>query len=471
MLKRKIEQTLLQWKSTPNRNPLVIKGIRQCGKTFIAQQFAQTHYEHVVYVNFLLEPDKVNAFLGTKNVDAIILNLSTLMPQAEFVPDKTCIILDEIQECPDARASLKSFKLDGQYDIIATGSLLGVKGYGERKRKEQNSSLGKSSIPVGYETIVTMYPLDFEEFLWANGISQKAIEAVRKCYLEEKPVPEGVHYAFKQLLFRYIVVGGLPAAVNCFFETNHMGEVAKVYGTILDEYKDDMVKYADDNDKPHIRECFESIPAQLAKENKKFQYSVVRKGGRASQFAGSLQWLEDAGIIRRCYNTFQPELPFNGNAKSDVFKVYPTDIGILMSMLDPGTRADVLQGNLFGYKGAIFEGLMADFLHKKGQNLYYYQKDSGLELDFLIRQNGECVPCEVKSTTNKAKSLRTVLGKPEKYHIHNAIKFGDYNVGRDGWLLTLPTYMGFLLEFEGAEEVCLPLLDIEEVNRLAIDNM
>ena len=188
MLKRKIEQTLLQWKSIPNRNPLVIKGIRQCGKTFIAQQFAQTHYEHVVYVNFLLEPDKVNAFLGTKNVDAIILNLSTLMPQAEFVPGKTCIILDEIQDCPDARASLKSFKLDGQYDIIAMGSLLGVKGYGERKRNEQNVGLGKSSIPVGYETIVTMYPLDFEEFLWANGISQKAIDAVRKCYLEEKDI-------------------------------------------------------------------------------------------------------------------------------------------------------------------------------------------------------------------------------------------------------------------------------------------
>ena len=467
MLKRKIEKTLLQWKNTPNHNPLVIKGIRQCGKTFIVQQFAQRHYDSVVYVNFLLEPDKATAFHGAKNVDAILLNLSTLMPQAKFIPGKTCIILDEIQDCPDARTSLKSFKLDGRYDIIATGSLLGVKGYGERKRKEKNKELGKNSIPVGYETIVTMCPLDFEEFLWANGIGQEAIEAVRNCYQEEKPVPEGIHYAFKQLFYRYIIVGGLPAAVNCFFETNHIGEVAKVYDSILDEYKDDMVKYANDEDKPHIRECFESIPAQLAKENKKFQYSVVRKGGRASQYAGSLQWLEDAGIIRRCYNTFQPELPLNGNAKGEVFKVYPTDIGILMAMLDPGTRADVLQGKLFGYKGAVFEGIMADFLHKKGQNLYYYQKDSGLELDFLIRQNGECVPCEVKSTSNKAKSLRTVLGKPEKYHIYHAIKFGDYNVGRDGALLTLPSYMGFLLEFEGVDDVDLPLLDVDEVNRLA----
>ena len=467
MLKRKIENTLLQWKETEKRNPLVIKGIRQCGKTFIVQQFAQTHYDHVVYVNFLLEPDKATAFQGAKKVDTILMNLSTLMPEAKFVPGKTCIILDEIQDCPDARTSLKSFKLDGRYDVIATGSLLGVKGYGERKRKEKNEYLGKNSIPVGYETIVTMCPLDFEEFLWANGISQDAIEAVRRCYQEEKPVPEGIHYAFKQLFYRYIIVGGLPAAVNCFFETNHIGEVAKVYDSIIDEYKDDMVKYADDEDKPHIRECFESIPAQLAKENKKFQYSLVRKGGRASQYAGSLQWLEDAGIIRRCYNTTQPELPLNGNAKSDVFKVYPTDIGILMSMLDFGTRADVLQGRLFGYKGAVFEGIMADFLHKKGQNLYYYHKDSGLELDFLIRQKGECIPCEVKSTTNKAKSIRTVLSKPEKYHIHQAIKFGDYNVGREGPLLTLPSYMGFLLEFDGTEDVDLPQLDIDEVNRMA----
>lgn len=310
-------------------------------------------------------------------------------------------------------------------------------------------------------------PLDFEEFLWANGIREEAIDAVRKCFLDEKPVPEGVHHAFKQLFYRYVVVGGLPAAVNRFLETNHMGQVAEVYKSIIDEYEDDMVKYADDADKPHIRECFESIPAQLAKENKKFQYATIKKRARASQYLGSIQWLEDAGIIRRCYNTHIPELPLAGNRNDDVFKVYPTDIGILMAMLDPGTRADVLQGNLFGYKGAIFEGIMADFLYKKGQNLYYYQKDGGLELDFLIRHGGECVPCEVKAKTSKAKSIKTVLNHPEKYHIFHVLKFGDYNVGRDGAILTVPSYMGFLLEFEGVEDIELPLLDIDEVNRLA----
>ena len=467
MLKRKIENTLLQWKNKPDHNPLVIKGVRQCGKTFIVQQFAGRHYDSVVYVNFALEADKITAFIGNKDVDTILLNLSTLMPQAQFIPGKTCIILDEIQDCPDARTSLKSFKLDGRFDVIATGSLLGVKGYGNKKKKEKNKKLGKNSVPVGYETIISMCPLDFEEFLWANGIRAESIDAVRKCFERETPVPEGVHYAFKQLFYRYIVVGGLPAAVNKFLETNHMGEVAEVYKSIIDEYEDDMVKYADDADKPHIRECFESIPAQLAKENKKFQYSTIKKGARASQYAGSLQWLEDAGIIHRCYNTNSPELPLGGNAKEDVFKVYPTDIGILMAMLDPGTRADVLQGNLYGYKGAIFEGIMADFLHKKGQNLYYYHKDGGLELDFLIRQKGECVPCEVKSTSNKAKSVKTVLNHPEKYHITHALKFGDYNVGREDAILTVPSYMGFFLEFDGVEDIDLPILDIDEVNRLA----
>ena len=471
MLKRKIEDTLLQWKKQTNHNPLVIKGIRQCGKTFIVQKFAEKHYESVVYINFLLEADKITAFLGAKDVNTILLNLSTLMPEAKFIPGKTCIILDEIQDCPDARTSLKSFKTDGRFDIIATGSLLGVKGYGEKKKKEKNEKLGKNSIPVGYETIISMCPLDFEEFLWANGIRQEAIEAVRRCFKEEKPVPEGIHHAFKQLFYRYIVVGGLPAAINTFLTTNHMGEVAKMYESIIDEYKDDMVKYADDADKPHIRECFESIPAQLAKENKKFQYSTIKKGGRASQYAGSLQWLEDAGIIHRCYNTFQTELPLKGNAKEDVFKVYPTDIGILMAMLDPGTRADVLQGNLGGYKGAIYEGVMADFLHKKGQNLYYFHKDSGMELDFLVRQNGECVPLEVKARTAKAKSMKNALENKPVYHLNRGIKYGDYNVGRDGAILTVPSYMGFMLEFEGVEDIDLPVLDIDEVNRIGIEMM
>ena len=435
MLKRKIETYLAEWKKSETRKPLVIKGMRQCGKTYIVRKFANENYENVVYVNFILEPDKKSAFTGNIDVDTIILNLSAMIKGSRFIEGKTCIILDEIQECREARTALKSFQIDGRFDIIATGSLLGVKGYG-KSRKKKDESEGQDSVPVGYETVIDMYPLDFEEFLWANGISDAVIDAVRSCFESEKAVPDGIHKVMMDLLYRYIIVGGLPEVVNCFLETRNIEQIYKLQRSLITEYEEDMVKYADEADKPHIRECFESIPKQLAKENKKFQYSVVRKGGRASQYAGSIQWLEDAGIVRRCYNTRITELPLDGNAVEDCFKVYVTDIGILVAMLDYGTQADILKGNLLGYKGAVFENLMADFLCKSGQRLYYFHKDSGLELDFLVRLNGECVVLEVKARTGKSKSMATVLRNKDVYHVNSAIKLGQYNVGRDGEVLT-----------------------------------
>lgn len=470
MLKRKMEETLSRWKNTDNHNPLVIKGIRQCGKTYIVQKFAKEHYESSVYVNFALQPEKISAFVMSKDVDVILMNLSIMMPEAKFVPNRTCIILDEIQDCPDARTALKSFKLDGRFDVIATGSLLGVKGYGAMQKKESQPTFWKNSVPVGYETIVEMYPLDFEEFMWANGIRAEVIDLLRTCLKEKRLIPEGIHQTLMQLLYRYVAVGGLPEVVNKFLETKHFGQVSKVFQSIISEYEDDMMKYAADQEKAHIRECFESIPRQLAKEYKKFQYSVVRKGTRASDFFGSLQWLEDAGVIRRCYNTTITELPLEGNVIGDCFKVYVSDIGLLVAMLDPGTRIDILQGNLHGYKGAIFENLMADFLGKKGQKLYYFHKDSGLELDFLVRYKGECVPMEVKAKSGKAKSLTTVLKNTEHYHVTKAMKFGNYNIGVEGPLLTLPLYMAFLLDFEDDDTIQLEDIDIDEINRIAIDN-
>ena len=432
------------WKKSENKKPLVIKGVRQCGKTYIVKKFANDNYENVVYMNFILEPDKKSAFAGNLDVETIILNLSALIPDSRFVSGKTCIILDEIQECKEARTALKSFCMDGRFDVIATGSLLGVKGYGNRKDK--NKDEGEDSVPVGYETLVDMYPLDFEEFLWANGIVTNVIDTLRSCFDNETAVPEGVHKAMMELLYRYIIVGGLPEVVNCFLETKNVELIYKKQRTLIAEYEEDMVKYADDSDKPHIRECFESIPKQLAKENKKFQYSVVKKGGRASQYLGSIQWLEDAGIVERCYNTTITELPLSGNAITDCFKVYTTDIGILMGMLDYGTQADILRGNLLGYKGAIFESLMADFLCKSGQGLYYFHKESGLEIDFLVRFKGECVLVEVKAKTGRTKSMSTVLKNKDVYHVNNGIKLGQYNVGRDGDVLTIPLYMGFLIK-------------------------
>ena len=471
MLRRKIEDTLEKWKNTNGHKPLVIMGIRQCGKTFIVQHFADAHYKTVIYINFIKQPERINAFVGSKDVNAILLNLSAQIQGVTFTPGDTCFIFDEIQECPEARTSLKFFKEDGRFDVIATGSLLGVQGYGDenkkqRRRLKEQKEPGINSVPVGSEDIIEMYPLDFEEFLWANGLSEEVIEALRKCYHEEKPVPSGIHIAMKQFLNLYMVIGGLPEPINVFLKTNNMNEVSNAYKSILKEYRDDMVKYAPDKDKPHIRECFNSIPKQLAKDNKKFQYNKVKPGGRSDTYLGSLQWLEDAGIICRCYNTDITGLPMEGNAKDNVFKVYTADIGLLVEMLGPGVRADILQGNLGGFKGAIYENLMADTLHKKEQNLYYFQKDSGMELDFLVRINGECVPLEVKAKTAQAKSVKTVLNHPEKYKVKHVIKFGDFNIGRDGQLLTLPNYMQFLLNLE-PEEIVLEPIDVDAVNALA----
>lgn len=436
MLKRKIEQRLQEWKRSPNRKPLLIKGCRQCGKTYSVLDFAKKNYKHVVYLNFFENPDYCSVFEGSLEIDNITMLLSALLgSEAVFEPGNTILVLDEVQECPDARTALKFFHLDGRYDVIGTGSLLGVRGYGKEPK----------SIPVGYETTIDMSPLDFEEFLWANGISEVVIDSLRKNIRAVTPVPEALHKKMRQLLLQYTVVGGMPDVVQTFVDTKRLDEVLNMQRDIVRSYEDDMIKYANQKDKSHILECFQSIPKQLSKENKKFQYSVVKKGSTASKYAGSLQWIEDAGIISRCYNLSATELPLDGNAQDDVFKVYMRDCGLFISMLEDGTQFDVLQGNLARYKGAIFENLIADMFTKMGRKLYYFHKNSGLEVDFVIRYKGECTLVEVKASSGNTKSTKTILAHPEKYHVNSAIKLGDYNVGKSGEILTLPLYMAFLL--------------------------
>lgn len=436
MLKRKIEQRLVEWKNTPGHKPLIVKGCRQCGKTFSVLEFARKNYRHVVYLNFFENPDYASVFAGSLEIDNIIMLLSALLgKEATFEAGQTVLVLDEIQDCPEARTALKFFRIDGRYDVIGTGSLLGVKGYGKEPK----------SVPVGSETVIDMYPLDFEEFLWANGLSEPVIALLQKALDDETPVPEALHSRMRQLLLQYAVVGGMPDAVQTFVDGRQMDEVLRIQRDIVRSYEDDMVKYAEKKDKSRIRECFQSIPRQLAKENKKFQYSVVHKGSTAAQYAGSLQWIEDAGIIARCYNLSIPELPLDGNAEQDTFKVYMRDMGLFVSMLEDGTQYDILQGNLYGYKGAIFENLVADVFAKMGRKLYYFHKDSGLEVDFVIRYKGACTLVEVKAASGNIKSAKTILNHPEKYHVGGAIKLGDYNVGRTGPVLTLPLYMAFLL--------------------------
>ena len=437
MLKRKIEQRLVEWKNSAGRKPLIIKGCRQCGKTYSVLDFAKKHYSHTVYLNFFENPDYAAVFSGSLEVDHIIIMLSALLgKEAIFEAGETVLILDEIQDCPEARTALKFFHLDGRFDVIGIGSLLGVKGYGKEPK----------SIPVGSETIIDMYPLDFEEFLWANGIAEPVIELLKKNLDAETPVPEALHQRMRQLLLQYAVVGGMPEAVQTFVDTLQMNDVLRIQRDIIRSYEDDMVKYAEKKDKSRIKECFQSIPKQLSKENKKFQYSVVKKGSTASKYEGSLQWIEDAGIITRCYNLSITELPLDGNAEKDTFKVYMKDCGLFVSMLEDGTQYDILQGNLYGYKGALFENLIADIFAKMGRKLYYFHKDSGLEIDFVIRYKGECTLVEVKASTGNTKSTKTILRHPEKYHVYNAIKLGDYNIRRTDQILTLPLYMAFLLK-------------------------
>lgn len=436
MLQRKIEKVLMNWKNTVGHKPLVIKGCRQCGKTYSVLDFARKNYKHVIYLNFYANPDYASIFAGSLEVDNLIMLITAFLgAKAKFKEGETLVVLDEIQVCPQARTALKFFRDDGRFDVIATGSLLGVSGYSELT----------SSVPVGAETVINMYPLDFEEFLWANGITRPVIASLQDCLVNETAVPEAIHIRMSELLRQYTVVGGMPDAVQTFVNTKQLNLVLQIQRDIVNSYQDDMLKYANQRDKSLIRECFLSIPKQLAKENKKFQYAIIKKGSTASRYLGSLKWIEDAGIIKRCYNLSITELPLAGNAIDEVFKVYFQDTGLFVSSLEDGTQYDILQGNLYAYKGAIVENLIADIFVKQGRQLYYFRKDSGLEIDFIIRYQGECTLVEAKATNGNIKSTKTLLKHPEKYHVKQAIKLGELNVARHDQILNLPLYMAFLL--------------------------
>lgn len=428
-MRRKCTDSLIYWKKNPGRKPLILQGLRQTGKTWLLMDFGNKQYEHTLYINLETDLSAADYLSVPHDPQEVLLFLETCAGKP-LRPASSLLILDNIQCIPQISTLLTSIALDfPQYHIASI-----YKGV-----------VNSDSFSVHDFDILTLYPLDFEEFLWANGITAPVIGMLKQCLEKETPVPEALHNRMKQLLLQYVVVGGMPDAVQTFVDTKQMDEVLRIQRDIVRSYEDDMVKYAERKDKSRIKECFQSIPKQLSKENKKFQYSVVKKGSTASQYLGSLQWIEDAGIITRCYNLSITELPLDGNAEEDVFKVYMRDCGLFVSMLEDGTQYDILQGNLYGYKGAIFENLIADIFGKMGRKLYYFHKDSGLEVDFVIRYQGQCTLVEVKAATGNTKSTKTILRHPEKYHVNSAIKLGDYNVGRTDQLLTLPLYMAFLL--------------------------
>jgi len=431
MLKRKVNNQLLEWKRKPRKMALLVNGARQIGKTFSIAQFALEQYRHCVVINFDANPAYQAIFDGDLDMDTLSMQISLRVPGAEMVPGQTLIFLDEIQNCPKAQTALKFISQDGRFDCVATGSLLGI------KTKEI------PSYPVGYVEHLDMYSLDFEEFLWARGVSMQSIADIKGYFERKEKVPPAMHDRMMELFREYIVVGGMPRVVQEFADSGNYSSVLKLQRDIISDYSSDIAKYAEGSEKVKIRSCFYSIPKQLAKDYKKFQYSIVEKKGTARKFAGSLEWLYEAGIIDFCYNIRLPELPLEGNAMNDTFKVYMRDTGLLTAMLEDGSQADIIDGRLGIYKGALYENIIADIFGKLGKKLYYYEYRGQIEIDFFIRKDKQAVAVEVKSAGNtKSKSMDSII---RNYNVKRGIKLSSNNVSASEKIEQLPLYMAMFL--------------------------
>lgn len=446
MFERKIYKEMITWKENQNikKKALVIKGARQVGKTTIVKEFARKNYENVVYINFMQNESIKSVFNNDLIVDVLIRGITANIPNIKIVPYKTVLIFDEIQECSNARSSIKPFMEDGRFDIIATGSLLGIKGYNKKKGK---------GVPTGFERTLYMKPMDFEEYLWAKGIRKDIIEYLKKCYTNVEKIDDSINTKFFDYFNEYICVGGMPEVVDLFLKTSDINLVRDTQRDIIEEYKDDFgkhlndeeIEYVDSIELNKILEVFESIPNQLSKENKKFQYSKIKVKGRASEYEKAIEWLKDAGIISKCYNLSLIESPFDGNKVDNQFKIYMQDTGLFISMLDDDTSANILAGNLGIYKGAIYENIIAEAFTKNDKKLYYYSKSSGLEIDFVTKINGEITLVEVKATNGNAKSLKYLLEHYEFYKVNRAVKLAKTNIGYANNILTIPYYLAFIL--------------------------
>lgn len=432
MLERKIEKNLLEWKNEKNKKCLIIEGARQIGKTFIVREFGKNNYKYFIEINFYETPAYKEIFNGSLNGKEIESQIRLRVPEAkDMVPGETLIFLDEIQFCPNAMTALKFLTVDGRYDYISSGSLLGLK------------TKDVSSYPVGYVKHLKMYSLDFEEFLWSRNVAQESIEEIRQNFINKTSVHPSAHQVMMDHFKDYIIVGGMPEVVYAFSQEKNYNKVLEIQRDILRKYEDDIQKYADTSEKNKIRSCFRSISKNLAQDYKKFRYSNVEKGGSARKYAGSLEWLYDADIIDFCYNLRVPELPLEGNVIDDCFKVYMKDIGLLMAMLEDGSQIDIIDGNLGIYKGAIYENVIADIFSKKGKKLYYFEHNSSLELDFIIRYDRKATPIEVKSADNtKSKSMTSLINN---WGVEYGIKLSSKNVCKSDKVDSFPLYMAMFL--------------------------
>lgn len=433
MLKRKIDDALKEWKKKKDKLPLIVQGGRQVGKTTSIINFGKNNYSKFYKINFIETPSAMEAFRGDLSPIAIMARLSLVIPDFIIEDGDTLIFLDEIQECPEARTSLKFLSSAKNVDIIASGSLLGIK------------YKNVVSYPVGYVDYLTMYPMDYEEFLWANGIQEQVIENLKECFVRRAKVDNFIHSRLLELFRTYLVVGGMPRAVENYKETNNFSTVQEIQKAIMKDYELDIIKYADSNEKQKIRSCFLSIPRQLAKENRKFQYSAVEKGSSARKYGASVLWLSDANVVNFCHNLSTLELPLKAYEEENNFKLYLADTGLLTSQYEDGTALDIITDNIGRHKGAIYENAVAQMLTAKGYRLYFFKPSQNMEIDFIIRFEDSACPIEVKASDNtRSKSLNSLL-LSGKYRIKKAIRLSTKNIGEENGIISLPIYLAFLL--------------------------
>lgn len=435
-LTRKIDTFLMDWKQSADRLPLVVKGARQVGKTEAIRHFANRQYQSVVEINFVLQKQYKDIFDDGFEVDTILKNISLKNPDFQFSEGETLIFFDEIQDCMNCATSLKSFKMDGRFDVICSGSLMGIH-YNEI---ESNS--------VGYKEDYEMYSLDFEEYLWAKGYKAEHIDALYHKMLTVNPL-SNVEYEVMLDNFReYMVLGGMPAVVFTFVTQRHYGGTLKMQKQLLLDYEEDITKYAGGLDKGKILDIFRKIPVFLGKDNKKFQISKVRNGARSRDYVGVVEWLNNAGIINVCYCMSTPELPLKGNYNPDHYKLYFRDTGLLIGALDDEVQEDLRNNKNFNaYKGAIYENMVADMLVKQGYPLYFYRNEKGtLEMDFFVRDANSLIPVEVKANDASTPSLNALINKETYSDIQYGIKLANKNIGFNGKFYTFPYFLTFLLK-------------------------
>ena len=439
MLKRKLYADLLAWKREKKKECLLVKGARQVGKTYLVRQFGKREYESFVEINFHEQKSLKVIFEGDKTAEEICKRLTANLPGVRLIPGKTLIFLDEIQKCAEARTALKFLAQDGRFDVIASGSLLGLS-YGKDDDREVEPV---ESVPVGYERPIMMYPMDFEEFLWAYGYPDETVAYLKGFYTAKEKIPTDVREKFENLLREYLVVGGMPEVVASFAEYKDFTRVQKIQDKILASYADDISQHARGAEKVKVRACYDSIPRQLAKENKKFKYSEVEHKATARKYGDSVQWLRDANMAYLCRNTTVPTLPLKAYEKENEFKLYVADTGLLLAMFGFATKQALLNGNLKGFaKGGIYENFVAQTLAANGYTLHYYKPNDSSELEFLIEKDGEVIPVEVKAGNTATKSLDAFV---KEYEPTVAIKLISGNVGFAGKKLSIPHFLAMFL--------------------------